>query len=256
MAGLQDLQNFHGGLSGLELPIPKYEYPPEFQKGSRLAYYASIFNTIEINSSFYKIPMQRTIEKWAACVGENFRFTFKLFKDITHCRGLRFQPADVDRFIRTITHVGSRCGCLLIQFPPSLKKEHLLELETLLGTVRDSDKDGHWQIAVEFRDASWYTEELYDLLHEYGATLVLQDIPKSATPFSAVRSNVVYARFHGPTGNYRGSYTTAFLGEFAEYIREWLQDGKTVYLYFNNTAGDAFNNLTTLNKLVRSAEII
>jgi uncharacterized protein YecE (DUF72 family) len=254
MSGHHDFRNFYSGLSGLELPIPKYQYPPEFQKSSRLTYYSSFFNSIEINSSFYKIPMERTIEKWAASVPENFRFTFKLFKEITHCKGLRFQEAEVQKFIRTIDHVANRRGCLLIQFPPSLKQEYLPQLATLLTEVRACDPDGRWRIAVEFRDAGWYTDEVYDLLDHFNATLVLQDIPKSATPFSAVTSSTVYARFHGPTGNYRGSYTTAFLDEFSQYVRDWVDGGKTVYLYFNNTAGDAFNNLTSLNTLVRSSD--
>ncbi len=61
-------------------------------------------------------------------------------------------------------------------------------------------------------------------------------------------SNFIYLRFHGPTGNYRDSYSDAFLSEYATYIKEWLGDDKAVYVYFNNTMGDAFKNLTTLNQ--------
>jgi uncharacterized protein YecE (DUF72 family) len=107
-------------------------------------------------------------------------------------------------------------------------------------------------MATEFRDKTWYHDDVYDLLNAYRTALVRHDIPKSATPFNdLVKSNTVYVRFHGPTGNYRGSYCDAFLTEYADYVKEWLQDGKTVYVYFNNTAGDAYNNLVRFNALVQ-----
>ncbi len=81
---------FYSGTSGLVLPVPKLLYPAEFQDKSRLTYYASLFNSIEINSSFYKIPQIPTVCKWAESVPDNFQFTFKLSKAITHAKGLEF----------------------------------------------------------------------------------------------------------------------------------------------------------------------
>ena len=65
-----------------------------------------------------------------------------------------------------------------------------------------------------------------------------------------LQADFIYVRFHGPTGNYRGSYSDDVLSEYAGYIMDWVDEGKIVYVYFNNTAGDAFNNLQTLNNLV------
>lgn len=76
--------------------------------------------------------------------------------------------------------------------------------------------------------------------------MVIQDLPKSATPLELTADDLVYLRFHGPDGSYKGSYTDAFLYEYAQYIREWQQEGKTVYVYFNNTAGSALANLQLL----------
>ena len=84
----------------------------------------------------------------------------------------------------------------------------------------------------------------------YKATVVIQDIPKSATPLLNHKSDFLYLRFHGPTGNYRESYSGDFLKEHAVLVKDWTQKGKTVYVYFNNTIGDAYNNLTTLNHFV------
>jgi len=78
--------------------------------------------------------------------------------------------------------------------------------------------------------------------------MVIQDMPKAPTPIELTSDELVYLRFHGPSGNYRGSYSESFLYEYATYIREWQQDGKTVYCYFNNTAGDALNNLDFLKR--------
>jgi uncharacterized protein YecE (DUF72 family) len=244
------LPNFISGLSGLALPLPKYQFPAEYQQSSRLTYYASIFSSLEVNSSFYKIPQKRTLEKWALSVPEEFKFTFKLLKDITHCNNLAFERETVVQFIDAISAVGNKRGALLLQFPPSLKSNSINQLDQLLDVVTETDVDGNWKIAVEFRDASWYNDDVYDLLASYNSTLVIQDIPKSATPFTNFDCDFIYVRFHGPTGNYRGSYSAAFLSEFAGYINEWLSDEKKVFTYFNNTAGDAFNNLKEFNKHV------
>lgn len=89
----------YSGLSGLQLDIPKYLFPTPFENASRLTYYASFFNTIEINSSFYKIPQSSKVTKWAGSVSENFKFTFKLWKEITHSKGLNFNKEEVAAFL-------------------------------------------------------------------------------------------------------------------------------------------------------------
>jgi uncharacterized protein YecE (DUF72 family) len=242
--------HFFSGLSGIQLPVPKYKFPPEHQTSSRLSYYATFFNSIEINSSFYKIPMKSTVGRWAESVPENFRFTFKLCREITHAKELNFDKVEVERFIEATSAVGQKKGCLLLQFPPGLQGGHLHQLANLLDTMKTADSNAEWKIAVEFRNKTWYTEDTFDLLESYHATLVIHDIPASATPMTSAPSSVIYVRFHGPTGNYRGSYPHAFLREYAAYVKGWVTEGKSVYLYFNNTAGDAFNNLKTLNSFV------
>lgn len=243
--------HFYSGLSGLQLPIPKYLFPPPYENVSRLTYYATFFNSIEFNSSFYKIPRAVTVAKWAASVPDNFRFTFKLWKGITHNKGLDFNEEDVHAFFDAINAVNEKKGCLLIQFPPSLGKVYLGQLEHLLRCIKEVNAANAWKVAVEFRNTSWYEEEVYDLLDYYKAAMVIQDIPKSATPFLNHKSDFMYLRFHGPSGNYRESYTEDFLREYASLLQEWMEEGKTVYVYFNNTRGDAFDNLLSLNGLIR-----
>lgn len=238
------------GLSGLQLPIPKSLFPSPYENASRLTYYATFFNSIEFNSSFYKIPQAATVSKWTDSVAPGFRFTFKLWKGITHNKGLQFKEEDVATFLASISSVKEKKGCLLIQFPPSLGIENISQLDKLLSVITEADVEKDWRIAVEFRNKSWYQKRVYDLLSSYNAAVVIQDIPKSSTPDLQHTTDFMYIRFHGPTGNYRDSYSEAFLDEYATYVHEWMGEGKTVYVYFNNTMGDAFNNLLYLKKKI------
>ena len=244
-------QSFYSGLSGLQLPMPKYLFPPPYENASRLTYYASHFNSIEFNSSFYKIPQSKTVAKWAVSVPEDFRFTFKLWKGITHNKGFNFDEEDIVAFFNSVNPVNEKKGCLLIQFPPSLGKEYINQLEKLLICINESNSSREWKVAVEFRNRSWYDEDVYELLNSHQVSIVIHDIPKSATPAIDLESDFLYIRFHGPTGNYRESYSEDFLREYASEIMGWMEEGKIVYTYFNNTMGDAFNNLKTLKDFVQ-----
>lgn len=243
---------FYSGTSGLVLPVPQSLYPPEFQGKSRLTYYASLFNSIEINSSFYKIPKVSTVSKWAESVSDDFQFTFKLSKAITHGKGLDFNPEDVYQFMQTIAHIGNKKGCLLVQFPPGLKIEKCNQLQNLLLSIKAANPDNTWKVALEFRNQSWYNEEVYDLLNQHQVSMVIHDLPASTTPITALTGGFRYLRFHGPGGRYRGSYSDDFLYQYAQYIKAWTSEGKTVYFYFNNTMGDAVKNLQTLNSFLQS----
>lgn len=238
---------FYSGTSNLVLPIPKYLFPEPYQKASRLTYYASLCNSVEINSTFYKLPLQKTVANWLLQVPGHFRFTFKLWKEITHAKALDFKEADIERFFRVIRDV--RRGCVLIQFPPGIGLSHSRQLRALLAHVASYNTQ-QLDIAVEFRNRSWYTADTYRLLDEHKACMVRHDMPKSVTPMTSLGTDNMYLRFHGPTGNYRGSYAAPVLADYASLICEWLKEGKTVYAYFNNTMGEAFENLKTLNQYV------
>jgi len=244
-------KTFYSGTSGLVLPVPQSLYPPEFKGKSRLTYYAYLFNSIEINSSFYNIPKVSTVSKWAESVPDNFQFTFKLPKAITHTKGLDFNREDVDRFMQVVAPIGNKKGCLLVQFPPGLKIEKIDQLQKLLVSIKGANRDNTWKVAIEFRNQSWYTDEVYDLLNQYNISLVIHDLPAAATPLTESIAGFEYLRFHGPGGGYRGSYSDDFLYRYAEYIKTWTSEGKLVYLYFNNTMGDAVKNLQTLNRMLQ-----
>jgi uncharacterized protein YecE (DUF72 family) len=237
---------FYGGTSGLKISMPKRDFIAEHADKSRLGFYALHENSLEVNSSFYKLPQAKTVVKWAADVPAGFRFTFKLWREITHSKNLIYNPEDAVNFMRVIDGAKDRKGCLLVQFPPSLQINAIPQLQKLLELLRTFD----WPVAVEFRHESWYKDHVYELLNSYQASMVIQDMPRSPSPMEETSDDLVYLRFHGPDGNYKGSYSEDFLSEYATFIQDWQQEGKVVYCYFNNTAGDALNNLKTLKSFL------
>lgn len=232
------------------MPGNKSTFPPEYRLKSRLHYYSTLFNTIEVNSCFYKTPLRSTYEKWAHDVPEDFQFTLKLSKEITHAKDLSGDLACMENFLHTAAGTGNKRGCLLIQFPGKITLEHFTQVEQILSELRSYDPGDDWRKAIEFRNESWYIAETTELLNEHNAAMVLHDFSKARLSAWTGRANFVYMRFHGPTGNYRDSYSQPVLDEKAEMIKEMAGSGKDVYVYFNNTAGNAFENARYLQKAV------
>jgi uncharacterized protein YecE (DUF72 family) len=247
------LSDIYSGTSGLLLPVPnKFFYPEDFKDKSRLCYYGSLMNSIEINSSFYKVPMAATVQKWAGDVPKDFRFTFKLFREITHNKELMFNPEQIYHFMKTIDYVGTKRGCLLAQFPPSTRIDSFIQFTSLISYLRLGDPDLTWDIAFEFRHSSWYCGEVYELLAENKMAMVIHDKTPANTPMIDNDTSFAYLRFHGPGGNYRGTYPDDVLYEYASYIKDWQLEGKKIYVYFNNTMGSAIDNRNTLLKIVEN----
>ena len=236
------------GTSNIVVPGNKSSYPELYKQKSRLHYYSSIFNSLEVNSSFYKVPKPVTFQKWATDVDDDFRFSVKLWKEITHVKELNFQAENIDFFLKATDDLGYKKGCLLVQLPGKITVDDYSKLEEILERITAFPSKEPWRIAIEFRNTSWYVRETYELLDEYGATLVLHDIPKSKNVTLNKGAGFVYIRFHGPTGDYRGSYSNDYLKEQYGRMQGWLKQGKDVYAYFNNTIGSALENVLELKK--------
>ena len=237
------------GTSNIVVPGTKQSFPEEYKLKSRLNFYSSLFNSLEINSSFYKVPLRATFEKWARDVPDDFRFTVKLWKEITHVKDLNSNLYDIDSFLNAADGLGYKKGCLLVQFPGKISFDYYNKVEDILQRIRQNNTGSSWYLAVEFRNPSWYVRETFELMDEHGASIVLHDIPKSRNVELNREARFVYLRFHGPKGDYRGSYPDDYLKDQSEKIKEWLKEGKDVYAYFNNTMGSALENVLTLKKL-------
>ena len=146
--------------------------------------------------------------------------------------------------------MGPKKGCLLLQFPPSNTIRQLHAVGALLQTLAAVDPAHEWRKAVEFRHANWYAADTFDMLNHHGASLVRHDKGPARNARLNEEVDFVYLSFHGPQGNYRKSYERDFLHDQAEQIHEYLQEGKDVYAYFNNTMGAAFENAQDLYRLV------
>lgn len=213
---------YRSGTSGLVLTEPnKKHFPKEFQEKTRLHYYASKFNSIEINSSFYKIPRCQTYGNWSLQVPEDFQFSVKLWKGITHNKEFLFEKRDVEAFFSALDCLGNKKGCLLIQFPAG-SLMHSDQFRKTLEQIKKMDPNDYWRLAIEFRHSRWYEKRIYNMLGEYGASLVLHDMPNSFIDELQGKPSFVYLRFHGEKGDYRGTYGKEFLNARAEKIRKWM----------------------------------
>lgn len=238
------------GTSGIVVPGKKESYPQEFQGKSRLSFYSSLFNTLEVNSTFHKLPRISTFEKWASEVPEEFQLTIKIWREITHVKKLNIDLNSIETFLKGANNIGSKKGCLLIQFPGSISSDYMVKVEEILQKLQELDPENEWRKAVEFRNISWYHNETYELLNKYKASAVLHDMPKSKHFELQNGGEFYYLRYHGPVGDYRGSYERKFLLEQARIMQSLLKEGKDVYAYFNNTMGDALNNALDLQVMV------
>jgi len=238
------------GTSNNVIPGNKLSFPMAYRDKSRLHYYASFFNSLEVNRSFYQVPQRKTFERWAMDVPEDFQFTVKLWRGITHAKGLAYDAKDIDTFLSAANGLQAKKGCLLIQFPASIRIEQFAAIRKLLTEIRDACTGDPWRMAIELRHSSLYVDSVFEMLDEMNASLVMHDMPASAPSAINSAANFLLLRFHGIKGDYRGGYTKTFLQKKAKEIKTWLAKGMDVYVYFNNTIGDAFENAKTLQQLV------
>src|SRR5437867_10163682 len=144
-------------------------YPEKTPASAMLRYYAERFPTVEINNTFYRMPAQALLERWAAEVPDDFVFTLKASRHITHHKRLKNVESNVAEFIRRASFLGDKLGMLLFQLPPTLRKD-LPRLRDFLGAVPPGQR-----FAVEFRHASWQDDEVYEALRAHGAALCVME---------------------------------------------------------------------------------
>lgn len=192
-------------------------YPEKFPGTDMLKYYAERFPTVEINNTFYRMPAEAMLTRWATEVPANFTFTLKAPKRITHEKRLVEAGPDVSEFIRRAAMLGGRLGVLLFQLPPFLKKD-LARLGDFLDVL---PKGQH--AAFEFRNDSWQAEDVYEALRARGAMLCVTDTDEGDTPFIAT-CDYGYLRLR------RTHYEDAELAAWVDRIA--AQPLQRAYVYF------------------------
>ncbi len=165
------------GTSGYNYPEWKGTfYPPDLSAARMLPYYAERFSTVEINATFYRMPNARTVAGWAAATPEGFIFVLKAPKRITHDARLRDVDEPLRYFCDTARMLGPKLGPFLFQLPPNFKKD-TSRLAGLLALLPPG-----LTAAFEFRHASWFSDDVYDLLRTKDMALCIADTEAGSTP--------------------------------------------------------------------------
>lgn len=204
-------------------------YPPGLPKAKRRDVYASQFDTVELNASFYHWPKETSFPMWRDALPPGFRMTVKAPKNLTHVTRLRGLPQWQETLARDWASLGDKAGLFLVQLHP----QHPFEpdvLDRFLAGLPPS-----MRVGMELRHESWQNETTQQILRDHGAAYVVLSGPKLPCHLWAT-ADFVYVRFHGPhpTKMYVGEYSAADMAWWGERGREWLAQGREVWAYFNN----------------------
>ncbi len=218
-------------------------YPPGLPTKKWLSYYATYFDTVEINATFYGTPKEKTFKNWYEAVPDDFLFAVKASRFITHIKRLREVGEAIKRFYRVVAPLGEKLGPILFQFPPNLKYDRSL-LEEFLGLL-----DPIYQTTIEVRHESFDNPEFFELLRRAGVALCLSDTAgKYPSLIEVLTTDFVYVRLHGSRVLYHSCYTEEELKDWATKLKTWGLPG---YVYFDNDAlGWAVPNALRLKALL------
>jgi uncharacterized protein YecE (DUF72 family) len=202
-------------------------YPKEIPKSEQFEFYATQFPTVEINSTFYRLPTLKSVRGWRDKAPPGFVYAVKGSRFITHMKKITNLDGALDKYFERIQPLQKRTGAVLWQLPPFLKKD-AERLEKFLRMLPKSYRYG-----VEFRHPSWLDEEIFSILGKYDAahvSLSSKGMPMNLT----VTTDFIYIRFHGLEGGAAHDYTRVELEPWADFVREQSKVAKSVYAYFNN----------------------
>jgi len=239
------VSNIHVGCSGWVYKHWRGIFYPEGLPQKRwFERYTEEFDTVEINASFYRLPLASTFESWRDKAPPGFHYAVKVNRFITHMKKLLGCETEVDRFIALARPLRDKLGPLLYQLPPSLHK-NVARLDAFLARLpKDIEQ------VVEFRHKSWYDEEVLGVLDRHGVGFVAHDLRGLETPRWA-SGRTAYVRFHGAAGKYWGRYSDEALLEWTDWLLGQRNSGRSCWCYFNNDIhGHAIEDARTLKSMV------
>ncbi len=199
---------------------PKF-YPPDVPEKRFLPFYASRFDSVEIDYTFYRMPNRKIIDSWKAATPDGFRFALKASQRITHRERLRLPSDSLGYWLETIAGMGERLGIVLYQLPPFFHCD-LERLEAFLAAL-----PGGMAAAFEFRHASWFVDDVYRLLEQSGAALCINDGDDSTTPIR-LTAPATYVRLR------KSAYPAELREEWTDRIRGWVKEGVDVFAYIKH----------------------
>jgi uncharacterized protein YecE (DUF72 family) len=237
------------GCSGWQYPEWRGRvYPADARPRDFFALYAQQFDTVELNSTFYRLPAPATFDRWASAAPAGFVYALKLGAFGSHRMKLRDAGSWLPNHVERARRLGAALGPTLVQLPPRWKRNP----ERLDEFLTAAPRDMRW--AVELREPSWLHDDVFTVLARHEAALCIHDLLENH-PWIRT-TDWVYARFHGPRASrepYHGRYGPRRLARYAQRFAAWLHEGADVYAYFNNDVdANAVTDARTLREKVHT----
>lgn len=233
-------------------------YPRGLAQDRWFAHYVERFDTVELNVTFYRLPAPSAFEGWARVAPADFAFVLKGSRFLTHIKRLK-DGAGLALLFERAAPLGDRLAGVLWQLPPRWPAD-VERLRGFLEAIEALPAARAVRHAFEFRDASWFTPDVFGLLRAFAAEPVLADAPfqvlpprKKARPLGKPEVRVpepgrfAYMRRHGPKGGHEGGYPDALIAADGAWARGWVREGKDAFVYYNNDlGGHAWRNARAL----------
>jgi uncharacterized protein YecE (DUF72 family) len=203
-------------------------YPKGLPPSRWLEHYATLFDTVEVNATFYRLPLRSSVARWLAQTPPEFVFAVKASRYLTHIKRLTDLGPGLARFYERIEPLveSPKLGPVLWQLPERFHRDD----DRLAGALQRLPPGRH---CFEFRHPSWFVDEVYALLRAHGAALVIGDTPERPFQTHELTADWTFIRFHHGRHGRRGNYSEAELEEWARRIERWRPE-VDVYAYFNN----------------------
>jgi uncharacterized protein YecE (DUF72 family) len=238
------MTKFYIGCSGFHYKEWKeLFYPEKLPQSKWFEFYCEHFNTLEINSTFYKFPTEKSLVKWYNTSPEDFKFSVKAPRLITHYK--KFSGCEIllqDFYTSISKGLQDKLGCVLFQLPPQLVYTPEM-LDLIMSSV-----DASFKNVFEFRHLSWWNENVFTQFKNRKLIFCSISFPKLPDEVKATASNIYY-RFHGVPVLYKSTYSEKFVENIYQEIK--IQAPKEAWVYFNNTWGNAaIINSKYLQKLI------
>ena len=202
-----------------------------------LTFYASQFNSLEVNYSFYRLPSEATCRAWYRQTPDDLIFAMKASRYLTHIRRLADVRDGWSSFVARVATLERKLGPILLQFPPTFAatSDNLRHMSDFLQHATKTSPC--LRLALEFRNNTCFEQQNLALLREYGVALVISHSNKYPAPAPLATTDFVYFRFHGPREMFSSSYTDVELQQWANTVEALSRKTLLVYAYFNNDSG-------------------
>jgi uncharacterized protein YecE (DUF72 family) len=223
------LKPVHVGCSGWNYAHWRERVYPKGLPPSRwLEHYATLFDTVEVNATFYRLPRREAVARWVEQTPEEFVFTVKASRYLTHLKRLTDLGSGLERFYERIEPlaVSPKMGPVLWQLPANFHRDD----ERLANALRVLPRGRH---CFEFRHESWFAPAVYELLRGHGVALVIGDHPQRPFQTHELTADWTFVRFHYGKRGRNGNYSERELEEWRDRIAAWRRSVE-VFAYFNN----------------------